>query len=166
VERGPGRRALTQLAEVLALVPEHPPSTERARALASCGRLLMLNAAFRKARGLLEEALELAGRLEDHALRASVLNSLAIVYDQLGDRQRAIAAGRGGSGSRPGSGDGSAMLRACINGSQAIGNDGRAGGGTRAWPAGVQAAHRLGLDREAGDQLSQQAAWRLIRLGR
>ena len=44
--------------------------------------------AFRKARGLFEEALELAGRLENHASRASVMNSLAIVYDQLGDRQR------------------------------------------------------------------------------
>src|SRR5262249_59995329 len=31
---------------------------------------------------------------------------------------------------------------------------------------GGEAAHRLGLDRAAGDQLSQQAAWRLIRLGR
>jgi DNA-binding CsgD family transcriptional regulator len=163
---GRADEALTHLAEVLALVPEHPPSTERTRALASYGRLLMLNAAFRKARGLLEEALELAGRLADHASRASVLNSLAIVYDQLGDRQRAIAAGREGLRIATELEDGSEMLRAYINGSQAIDNDGRVEEALALGLQGVEAAHRLGLDREAGDQLSQQAAWRLIRLGR
>jgi uncharacterized protein HemY len=109
----------------LTLVPERPPSAERTRALAAHGRLLMLNGAFRKARGLLEEALELAEGLEDHTPRASVSNSLAIVYDQLGDRQRAIAAGRDGLRIATELEDGSEMLRAYINGSQAIDNDGR-----------------------------------------
>jgi DNA-binding CsgD family transcriptional regulator/tetratricopeptide (TPR) repeat protein len=163
---GRADEALTRMAEVLALVPEHPPSTERTRALESYGRLLMLNGAFRKARGLLEEALGLAGRLADHAARASVLDSLAIVYDQLGDRQRAIAAGRDGLRIATELEDGSEMLRAYINGSQAIDNDGRVEEALALGLQGIEAAHRLGLDRAAGDQLSQQAAWRLIRLGR
>jgi DNA-binding CsgD family transcriptional regulator/tetratricopeptide (TPR) repeat protein len=158
--------ALTHMAEVLALVPEDPPSTERARALEAHGRLLMLNGAFRKACGLLEEALELAERLADRTSRASVLNSLAIVYDQLGDRQRAIAAGREGLRVATELEDGSEMLRAYINGSQAIDNDGRVEEALALGLQGIEAAHRLGLDRAAGDQLSQQAAWRLIRLGR
>jgi DNA-binding NarL/FixJ family response regulator len=58
------------------------------------------------------------------------------------------------------------MLRAYINGSQAIDNDGRVEEALTLGLQGVEAAHRLGLDRAAGDQLSQQAAWRLIRLGR
>jgi DNA-binding CsgD family transcriptional regulator len=158
--------ALMHLAQVLTLVPEHPPSTERTRALASHGRLLMLNGAFRNARGLLEEALEQAQRLADHASQASVLNTLAIVYDQLGDRQRAIAAGRGGLQIATELEDGSEILRAYINGSQAIDNDGRVEEALALGLQGVEAAHRLGLDRAAGDQLSMQAAWRLIRLGR
>jgi DNA-binding CsgD family transcriptional regulator/tetratricopeptide (TPR) repeat protein len=163
---GRADEALTNMAEVLALVPEHPPSTERTRALESYGRLLMLNGAFRKARPLLEEALELAGRLADHVSRASVLNSLAIVYDQLGYRQRAIAAGRDGLRIATELDDGPEMLRAHINGSQAIDNDGQLEEALALGLRGIEAAHRLGLDRAAGDQLSQQAAWRLIRLGR
>jgi tetratricopeptide (TPR) repeat protein len=163
---GRADEALTHMAEVLALVPEHPPSAGRTRALASYGRLLMLNGAFRKACGLLEEALKLAEGLGDHASRASVLNSLAVVYDQLGDRQRAIAAGRDGLQIATELEDGSEMLRAYINGSQAIDNDGRVEEALALGLQGVEAAHRLGLDRAAGDQLSQQAAWRLIRLGR
>jgi DNA-binding CsgD family transcriptional regulator/tetratricopeptide (TPR) repeat protein len=163
---GRADEALMHLAEVLRLVPEHPRSTERTRALASHGRLLMLNGAFRSARGLLEEALEQAGRLEDQASQASVLNSLAIVYDQLGDRQRAITAGRDGLGIATELEDGSEILRAYINGSQAIDNDGRVEEALSLGLQGVEAAHRLGLDRAAGDQLSMQAAWRLIRLGR
>src|SRR5262249_5364859 len=124
---GRADEALTHLAEVLTLVPEHPPSAERTRALEAHGRLLMLNGAFRKARGPLEEALELAERLEDHATRASALNSLAIVYDQLGDRQRAIAAGRGGLRIAAELEDGPEMLRAYINGTQAIHDDGPGG---------------------------------------
>jgi DNA-binding NarL/FixJ family response regulator/tetratricopeptide (TPR) repeat protein len=158
--------ALMHLAEVLTLVPEQPPSAERTRALAAHGRLLFLNGAFRDACGPLEEALELAERLEDHVARASVLNSLAIVYDQLGDRQRAIAAGRDGLRIATELEDGSEMLRAYINGSQAIDNDGRVEEALALGLEGVEAAHRLGLDRAAGDQLSEQAAWRLIRLGR
>jgi DNA-binding CsgD family transcriptional regulator/tetratricopeptide (TPR) repeat protein len=165
-DAGRADEALAHLAEVLTLVPEQPPSAERTRALASHARLLFLNGAFRDARGLLEEALELAGRLDDHVTRASVLNSLAIVYDQLGDRQRAIAAGREGLRLATELDDGPEMLRGYINGSQAIDNDGRVEEALALGLQGVEAAHRLGLDRAAGDQLSQQAAWRLIRLGR
>jgi DNA-binding CsgD family transcriptional regulator/tetratricopeptide (TPR) repeat protein len=163
---GRAGEALTHLAEALALVPGHPPSAERARALESYGRLLALNGAFRKAHGPLSEALELAGRLADHAARASVLDSLVIVYDQLGDRQRAIASGRDGLRLATELEDGPEMLRAYINCSQAIDNDGRVEEALALGLQGIEAAHRLGLDRAAGDQLSQQAAWRLIRLGR
>jgi DNA-binding NarL/FixJ family response regulator/tetratricopeptide (TPR) repeat protein len=165
-DAGRADEALTHMAEVLALVPEDPPSTERARAVESYGRLLILNGAFGKGRGLLEEALQLAERLADQAARASVLNSLTIVYDQFGDRQRAIAVGRAGLRIATELEDGPEMLRAYINGSQAIDNDGRVEEALTLGLQGVEAAHRLGLDRAAGDQLSQQAAWRLIRLGR
>jgi DNA-binding CsgD family transcriptional regulator/tetratricopeptide (TPR) repeat protein len=163
---GRAGEALTHLAEVLTLVPERPPSAERTRALEAHGRLLMLNGAFRSARDPLEKALELAKRLEDHATLASALNSLAIVYDQLGYRQRAIAAGRDGLRIATELEDGPEMLRAYINGSQAIDNDGQVEEALALGLQGIEAAHRLGLDRAAGDQLSQQAAWRLIRLGR
>jgi ATP/maltotriose-dependent transcriptional regulator MalT len=163
---GRGDEALPHLAEAVRLVPERPPSRARSDALAEYGRLLMLNGAFQQAVGLLEEALVLARALGARLTEASALNTLAAVYNQLGDYERAIGAGREGLRIATELHDGSEMLRGYINGSQAIDNAGRLEEALLLGLEGVRAAHRLGLDRAAGDQLSQQAAWRLIRLGR
>ncbi len=163
---GRADEALEHLAQVVRLVPAEPPSVERAQGLAAFGRVLMLSGSFARSRGYLEEALALARLLGARIVESSVLNSLAIVYDQFGERERASAAGRAGLGIATELGDGSEMLRAYINGSQAIDNDGHVKEALAMGLEGIDAAHRLGLDRAAGDQLRQQAAWRLIRLGR
>jgi ATP/maltotriose-dependent transcriptional regulator MalT len=163
---GRADEALEHLADVVRLVPEHPPSIERANALAAYGRMLMLTGAFARARGYLEEALELARPLHARLVEASTLNTLAFVYSQCGDRQRAIAAGREGLRIATELEAGSETLRAYINGSQAIDDDGRLEEALALGLEGAAVAHRLGLDRHAGDQLRMQAAWRLIRLGR
>src|SRR5581483_11463268 len=77
-----------------------------------------------------------------------------------------ITAGQGGLRIATELDDGPEMLRAYINGSQAIDNAGRLEEALAMGLDGIDAAHRLGLDRAAGDQLRMQAAWRLIRLGR
>jgi ATP/maltotriose-dependent transcriptional regulator MalT len=158
--------ALEHLERAVGLIPDEPPSAQRAYVSAAYGRLLMLNGAFAQARGPLEEALQLSQALAEPSAQVSVLNSLAIVYDQLGERRRAIAAGRDGLRLATELSDGAEMLRSYINGSTAVDNDGRLEEALALSLEGVAVAHRLGLDRAAGDQLSFQAAWRLIRLGR
>jgi DNA-binding CsgD family transcriptional regulator/tetratricopeptide (TPR) repeat protein len=147
-------------------VPEQPPSRERAEALAAYGRLLMLNGLFSQARGPLEEALVLADGREARGIEANALNTICLVYNQLGEWERAIAAGRRGLEIAIELGDGAEMLRGYINGSQVIDNAGHVEEALALGLQGVTAGDRLGLDRAAGDQLRAQAAWRLIRLGR
>ncbi len=158
--------ALEHLARAVRLVPERPPSLERAETLAAYGRLLMLNGLFSQALGPLEEALILADRLDARWVEANALNTVCLVYNQLGEWQRAIAAGRGGLEIAVQLGDGAEMLRGYINGSQVIDNAGGIEEALALGLEGVAVGDRLGLDRAAGDQLRSQAAWRLIRLGR
>jgi ATP/maltotriose-dependent transcriptional regulator MalT len=163
---GRADEALEHLAQVVRLVPERPVSIERAEALAAYGRLLMLNGVFRRAVGPLEEALELGGRLGARAVEASALDTLAIVYSQLGDNERAIASGLEGLRIAVELGDGAEVARGYINSTQAIDNAGRLEEALAQGLEGIAVAHRMGVDRAAGDQLRWQAAWRLIRLGR
>jgi class 3 adenylate cyclase/tetratricopeptide (TPR) repeat protein len=163
---GRGDDATEHLAEARRLVPARPPSTERADALAAEGRALMLTGKFGEARGRLEEALAIAASLGSPQVQASALNSLAIVYGRFGECDRAIASGR--EGLRIGAQFELAFetVRGYVNGSQAIDDAGRIREAVELGLSGIDAAHRLGMDRFGGDQLRMQAGWRLSRMGR
>lgn len=163
---GRGDDALVHLAEARRLVPEHPPSTQRAEALAEEGRTLMLAGRGRAAQGRLEEALHLARDLSAPHVEASALNSLAITYGLLGDMELAIASGRRALEIANQFGLAHEVLRAYVNGSQAIDDAGRVGEALEMGLEGIETARRLGFDRAVGDQLRVQAAWRLARMGR
>lgn len=163
---GRGDDAIGHLAEARRLVPAHPPSVQRAEALAEEGRALMLGARGREARGRLEEAQELATELSAPHVEASALNSLAIVYALSGEMERAIASGRRGLKVATENGLAVEILRAYVNGSQAIDDAGRMREALEMGFEGIEVARRLGLDRQSGDQLRVQAAWRLARMGR
>jgi DNA-binding CsgD family transcriptional regulator/tetratricopeptide (TPR) repeat protein len=163
---GRADQALEHLAHAVRLVPAHPPSVERADALAAYGRLLMLNGLFRRALVPLEEALALSDQFGAQSAKASALNTLTLVYSQLGDNDRAIAAGREGLRIATELGDSAEIARGYINGSQSIDNAGRVEEALALGREGIAAAHRVGVDRAAGDQLRWQAAWRMIRLSR
>ena len=81
--------AVAHLAEARRLVPRDPPSLDYAEALAAEGRVLMLIGRMAEARDRLEEAIPIAELLGARAVQASALNSLAIVYANVG-RARAI----------------------------------------------------------------------------
>jgi tetratricopeptide (TPR) repeat protein len=98
-------------------------------------------------------------------LQAASLSSLAIAYAQLGERERAIAAGRDGLRIAQGTGSAEYIVRAYI-GSQAIDDAGLLEEALAMGIEGIAVADRLGMGRGAGDQLRIQAAWRLQRLGR
>jgi DNA-binding CsgD family transcriptional regulator/tetratricopeptide (TPR) repeat protein len=163
---GRGDDAVGHLAEARRLVPAEPPSVERAEALAAEGRALMLTGGFSEARRRLEEALAIARALGTRLVEASALNSLAIVYGQFGDRERAIDAGREGLRIAHQLDSAAEMGRAYVNGSQALDDAGRIQEALEMGLEGISVARRMGVDRHSGDQLRVQAAWRLSRMGR
>jgi class 3 adenylate cyclase len=126
---------------------------------------MMLVGRSREARGRIEEALELARALKAPQVEAKALNTLAIVYGASGERQRAIAAGREALQIAMELGLSREIVRAYINGSQAIDDAGRTREALEMGLEGIGVAARLGFDRDAGDQLRVQAAWRLARMG-
>ena len=126
----------------------------------------MLTGRGREARGRIEEALELARTLKAPEVEAKALNTLAIVYGLFGEMQRAIAAGRRALEIATELGLTREIVRAYVNGSQAIDDAGRMREALEMGLEGIEVARRLGFDRAAGDQLRMQAAWRLSRMGR
>jgi len=85
----------------------------------------MLNDRPREAREPLEEAISIAEQLGAQEVRASALNSLAIVYGSLGDFERAVAAADGGLRLSEHIGSVEEIMRAYVNVSQAIQDGGR-----------------------------------------
>ncbi len=163
---GRGDDAIEHLAQARRLVPEHPPSIERAEVLADEGRMLMLVARLSDAGNRLEEALAMATALDYAPVRASALNSLPAVYCARGDYERGIASGLEGRRIAVESDLPEEVMRGYINGSQAMDDSGQLEAALELGLEGVEEAHRLGMDRAAGDQLRMQAAWRLARMGR
>ena len=83
-----------------------------------------------------------------------------------GEFDRAIATGRDGLRVSLEIGSVEEIMRAYINGSQAIEDAGRVEEALAMGIEGIAAGERLGMSRVAGDQLRCQAAWRLLRIGR
>jgi ATP/maltotriose-dependent transcriptional regulator MalT len=163
---GRGADAVEHLIAARRLVPKDPPSLQYAEALEAEGRALLRTGRMREARQPLEEANSVAERLGARAVQAGSLSSLAIVYANLGEHERAISAGREGlriaeaidSAERP--------VLAYLNASQGIDDAGRVEEALAIGIAGISAADRLGMSRGTGDQLRLQASWRLLRVGR
>ena len=162
---GRGAEAVDHLAAARRLVPSEPPSVAYAQALAFEGRALMLNERASEARPRLEEALRVAELLGARRAHASALNSLAIVFGDVGEFERAIAAGREGLRIAKEIGSVEEIMRAYINGSQAIDDSGNVEEALALGMEGIVSGERLGMSRVAGDQLRCQAGWRLVRLG-
>jgi len=163
---GRGVDAIAHLAEARRLVPRDPPSIEYAAALVGEGRVLMVNGRLRDARERLEEAIQLVELLGDRALHAATLSTLTIVYSELGDFERAVAAGREGLRIAKEIGSAEDIVRAYINGSQGIDTAGRIEEALAMGLEGITEAERLGMSHATGDQLRMQAGWRLSRMGR
>jgi tetratricopeptide (TPR) repeat protein len=163
---GQGADAIDHLVAARRLVPKEPPSLEYAAALVGEGRVLMVNGRMRDARERLEEAIPLIERLGDRALQTGALSTLTIVYTELGEFERAIAAGREGLRIAKEIGSAEDIVRAYINGSQGLDNAGRIEEALAMGLEGIPVADGLGMSRGEGDQLRGQAAWRLQRIGR
>jgi tetratricopeptide (TPR) repeat protein len=149
---GRGADAIEHLVAARRLVPKDPPSLEFAAALVGEGRALMVNGRKRDARERLEEAIPVVELLGDRTLQTGVLSTLTIVYSELGESERAIAAGREGLRIAKEIGSAEDIVRAYINGSQGIDNAGRIEEALAMGLEGIPVADRLGLGRGEGDQ--------------
>jgi ATP/maltotriose-dependent transcriptional regulator MalT len=163
---GRGADAIEHLAAAWRLVPPEPPSFQYAEALAAEGRALLLNGRMGEARERLEEAIPIARQLQARAVEAAAVYASAIVYANLGEHERAIAASREGIRIAEESGSPEDIARAYINCSQGLDDVGRTEEAIALGIAGIPAADRLGMSRSGGDQLRLQAVWRLLRIGR
>jgi DNA-binding CsgD family transcriptional regulator/tetratricopeptide (TPR) repeat protein len=163
---GRGTDAIEHLAAARRLVPREPPSLEYAEALVGEGRVLVVNGRSFEARAPLEEAIPVVELLGDRTLKARLLSTLTLVYAQLGEFDRAIAAAREGLRIAKEIGSAEDIVRGYINGSQAIDDVGRVEEALALGMEGIAAAEQLGMGHAAGDQLRMQAGWRLSRMGR
>jgi ATP/maltotriose-dependent transcriptional regulator MalT len=163
---GRGADATEHLAAARRLLPPEPPSLQYAEALAAEGRVLLLNGRMREARERLEEVIPIARRLGARAVEAAAVYALAIVYADLGEHARAIAASREGIRIAEESGSPRDLVSAYINCSQGLDDVGQTEEAIALGVAGIPVADRLGMSRSGGDQLRIQAAWRLLRIGR
>jgi DNA-binding CsgD family transcriptional regulator/tetratricopeptide (TPR) repeat protein len=163
---GRGADAIEHLVAARRLVPREPPSLEYVDALVGEGRVLMVNGRMRDARERLEEAMPLVELLGARELETALLSTLTAVYSELGEFERAIAVGRDGLRIANEIGSAEDIVRGYVNWSQAIDNAGRIEEALAIGIEGISVADRLGLSRHTGDQLRQQAAWRLQRIGR
>jgi DNA-binding CsgD family transcriptional regulator len=163
---GRGADAIDHLAAARRLVPREPPSLEYAEALVSEGRILAVNARSSQAQAPLEEAIPLVELLGDRTLKARLLSTLTLVYVELGEFERAVAAGREGLRIAQETGSAEDIVRGYINGSQAIDDTGRIEEALALGMEGIAAAEQLGMAHAEGDQLRMQAGWRLLRMGR
>jgi DNA-binding CsgD family transcriptional regulator/tetratricopeptide (TPR) repeat protein len=158
--------AVEHLTAARRLVRRDPPSLAYARALSAEARALMLSGRSPEAQALLDEAQPLAERLEAPAVHADLLATATCVYGELGQRERAIAAGRSALRIAEAIGAGEEMARAYVNGSQALDDAGRIEQALAMGVEGIAAVDQRGMGRVVGDQLREQAAWRLQRIGR
>ena len=104
--------------------------------------------------------------LGDRALQSALLSTLTIVYARVGEYAQAVAVGQTGLRIALEIDSAEDIVRGYINASQAIDNAGRVEEALELGIEGISVADRLGMSRGTGDQLRQQAAWRLQRIGR
>jgi DNA-binding CsgD family transcriptional regulator/tetratricopeptide (TPR) repeat protein len=163
---GRGEEALPIYRRAVAVLPD-TPSAALARALAGEAQALMLLDDPNASRELCEKALPIARAAGARHAEASILNTLiacagghennTIAAIELMDEARAIAEELGLA---------EELLRAYMNGSDALDEAGRVEDALDLVLAGVDAARRMGLERYFGYLLQGEAAGRLLRLGR
>jgi DNA-binding CsgD family transcriptional regulator len=163
---GRGIDALPVYQRAVAVLPD-TPSVALAQALAGEAQALMLLDRGREARELCERALPIARAVGARHVEAAILNTLiacvggnendVVTAIELTDAARAIAEEE----RIP-----EEILRAYMNGGDAIDEAGRVEEALAVALEGVEAARRIGLERHMGHFLEGEAAVRLARLGR
>jgi DNA-binding CsgD family transcriptional regulator/tetratricopeptide (TPR) repeat protein len=160
---GRGADGLAVSAQAMALTP--PARTpERARMLESRARLLSLTGRADGAQPLIDEAIGIAQELDAPDIEAAALATRVIAT---GDRvDAATAAGCAAMEAAARDGDPDTLMRAYINGAEALDHAGQVEEAIALARDGVAEARRLGMERVMGVHMQGEIAGRLIKLGR
>ena len=153
--------------EAVRLVPETPPTAERASVLAGLGQALMLLARFEEARTVCQDAIAAARAAGARSVEPHALNSLGVAVAWLGDPEAGLASLREARRLAGEAGVPYEAARACINLSSVLHDRlGRLEEAVAAAYDGLEVARASGLQRTVGTFLAGNAAGSLYDLGR
>lgn len=163
---GDGSGSRSAYERALELVPKDPPSTERARVLASHGQILMLQGSYAAAVTRCEEAIALAKGLKDGWAEAHALNTLGPALGFLGDVPRSLAALEKARAISASIADAEGIGRSLVNAVTILDADGRPGESLELAQNGLTDVQGLGLASSYGVWLQVEILLRLSELGR
>jgi DNA-binding CsgD family transcriptional regulator len=163
---GRDQDALPAYRRAVELMPDDPPSEERALVLAAEGQALMLCDRNQESNSRCAEALAIARSVGAEAVEAHVLNTMSGNLDSVGELDQAVDAARRALAIARPLRLADEIHRSYTNGSAALHAAGRVEESiAMAWE-GVASAREFGLERHWGDFLRGEVAERLLQVGR
>ena len=163
---GQGPSAMAEHEMAVALVPEAPPSAERARVLASYGGALMGAGRYAESRSICEEAIACASAAGAESEESRARNMLGSDLVALGEVDAGLAELRQAREIAGRSGPPELVIVAYHNLALNLAQDVRFDEALVEARAGREAARRAGLERRFGQDLAALAADILVRRGR
>jgi DNA-binding CsgD family transcriptional regulator len=143
---GRGREGVRDLERAIALIPAHPPSTERARILGWLGTMLMLAGQPARSRTHAEDALAIARQVGARAEEADALICLGMDLDALGERAAGLEHLRRGWSIATDVGDADVLSHAAVGLSDSLRRDGQLEQSIEIALEGAEVARRAGLE--------------------
>ena len=163
---GHDQDALPAYRRAVELLPEAPPSQERALVLAAEGQVLMLCNRPEESSARCAEALAIARTVGAEAVEAHVLNTMCGNLCAVGDPDRAVTAARQALAIARRLRLVEEMQRSYTNGSDALDEAGQVEESIAMAREGIESAREIGAERQWGDFLRGEVAGRLMQIGR
>jgi DNA-binding CsgD family transcriptional regulator len=164
---GRTREALADVEAAIALIPEDPPSTDRAAALASLAQLKLYELDdFTGAERAAEHAMAAALAVDDDRAAADARLTLGSARTYLGRAESGLAILREGLAAAEAAGDSDILLRAYINLGDALAIVGRHEEAIQVAVAGIAFAERIGVAGTLGAFLTGNQLESLLATGR
>ena len=163
---GHDQDALPAYRRAVELMPEAPPSQERALVLAAEGQVLMLCNRPEESGARCAEALAIARTVGAEAVEAHVLNTMCGNLSAVGDFDRAVGAARQALAIACRLRLIDEMQRSYANGSDALDEAGHVEESIAMAREGIESSRELGVERQWGDFLRGEVAGRLMQIGR
>jgi class 3 adenylate cyclase/tetratricopeptide (TPR) repeat protein len=158
--------ALAAYQEAERLLATTPPSTERARVLASHARTLTLLWRGAEAIPRCEEAIAIAQAVGARAEEAHALSTLGMCLDDFGELDRSIRLQRQARQIAEEVGDAEGIVRTYVNLNHALSGAGHELDALEDARKGYQRARQLGLEHSVGSAVAGNLAWSLLSTGR
>ena len=162
---GRDQDALPVYRRAVELLPEAPPSPERALVLAAEGQVLMLCNRPEESSVRCAEALMIARAVGAEAVEAHVLNTICGNLTAVGDLDAAVTCARRALSIARRLGLVEEMQRSYTNGSDALDEAGRITESIAMAREGIESARQVGAERQWGDFLRGEVAGRLMHIG-